>query len=86
MVPLQNTHSADGVIEADRMLMISGTLDDSSFGNASSALYDGKSYYPYIVSSSGSGSAGAVAALFHSLSSFSFTQHRESLPFLRCTY
>ncbi|KAF9050968.1 hypothetical protein BDZ89DRAFT_1056874 [Hymenopellis radicata] len=75
MVPLQNTHSADGVIEADRMLMISGTLDDPSFGNASSALYDGKSYYPYIVSSSGSGSAGAVAALFHSLSSFSFSQH-----------
>ena len=76
MVPLQNTHSGEGVIESDRMLMISGALDDSSFGNASSALYDGQSYIPYIVSSSSAGTAGAVAALFHSFSNFSFAQRR----------
>ncbi|KAK0212989.1 cortical protein marker for cell polarity-domain-containing protein [Desarmillaria ectypa] len=74
MVPLQDTHSSSGVIESDRMLMISGSLDDPSFGNASSALYDGQSYIPYIVSSSNTGSTGAVAALFHSFASFSFTQ------------
>ncbi|KAK0461417.1 cortical protein marker for cell polarity-domain-containing protein [Desarmillaria tabescens] len=74
MVPLQDTHSSSGIIESDRMLMISGSLDDSSFGNASSALYDGQSYIPYIVSSSSTGSTGAVAALFHSFASFSFTQ------------
>lgn len=74
MVPLQDTHSSSGIIESDRMLMISGSLDDPSFGNASSALYDGQSYIPYIVSSSNTGSTGAVAALFHSFASFSFTQ------------
>ncbi|KAF8891660.1 cortical protein marker for cell polarity-domain-containing protein [Infundibulicybe gibba] len=75
MVPLQDTHAANGVIESDRMLLVSGTLADSSFGNASSALFDGQSFIPYIVSTSPSGTAGAVASLFHSIANFSFQQH-----------
>ncbi|KAJ3794740.1 cortical protein marker for cell polarity-domain-containing protein [Lentinula aff. detonsa] len=74
MVPLQDTHAANSIIESDRMLMISGSLDDSSFGNASTALFDGASFIPYLVSSTVSGSAGSVSSLFHSLSTFSFTQ------------
>ncbi|OBZ68009.1 Polarized growth protein rax2 [Grifola frondosa] len=75
MVPLQNTHAANGVIEPDRVLMVSGSLSDSSFGNASSALFDGQTLTPYIVSTSSSGSPGTISSLFHSFSSFSFTQH-----------
>ncbi|KAG6915394.1 hypothetical protein DXG01_011713 [Tephrocybe rancida] len=74
MVPLQDRHSANGVIEPDRMLMVSGLLSDSTFGNASSALYDGQTFIPYISASSASGSSGAVASLFRSFSSFSFNQ------------
>ncbi|KAJ3001333.1 hypothetical protein NUW54_g6493 [Trametes sanguinea] len=74
MVPLQNTHDGNNVIESDRVLMVSGSISDSSFGNASSVLFDGQSFTPYIVSTSESGSPGAVSALFHSLASFSFTQ------------
>ncbi|KAJ3988307.1 cortical protein marker for cell polarity-domain-containing protein [Lentinula detonsa] len=74
MVPLQDTHAANSIIESDRMLMISGSLDDSSFGNASTALFDGASFIPYLVSSTVSGTAGSVSSLFHSLSTFSFTQ------------
>ncbi|KAI9067122.1 hypothetical protein FKP32DRAFT_1588934 [Trametes sanguinea] len=74
MVPLQNTHDGNSVIESDRVLMVSGSISDSSFGNASSVLFDGQSFMPYIVSTSESGSPGAVSALFHSLASFSFTQ------------
>ncbi|KAJ7594821.1 cortical protein marker for cell polarity-domain-containing protein [Mycena floridula] len=75
MVPLQDTHSANGVIEPDRMLMISGLLDDSSFGNASSALFDGQTFFPYITSTASSGSSGTVSSLFHSFATFSFSQH-----------
>ncbi|OCH93126.1 hypothetical protein OBBRIDRAFT_790595 [Obba rivulosa] len=74
MVPLQNTHAANGVIEPDRMLWISGTLTDSSFGNASSALFDGQNFIPYITSASSSGNPGVISALIHSFSTFSFTQ------------
>lgn len=77
MVPLQNTHAANGVIEPDRMLLVSGALTDSSFGVASSALFDGSTFIPYIVTSSSSGTTGYVSSLFHSLTSFSFIQHRK---------
>ncbi|KAG5652238.1 hypothetical protein H0H81_005732 [Sphagnurus paluster] len=76
MVPLQNTHTANGVIEPDRMLMVSGLLDEVSFGSVSSALFDGQTFIPYIASTSATGSPGAVASLFHSFSSFSFNQRR----------
>ncbi|KAJ3504246.1 hypothetical protein NLJ89_g8037 [Agrocybe chaxingu] len=75
MVPLQNTHTANSIIEADRMLMISGALSTSS-GNASSALYDGQTVLPYIVSTSASGTAGSVSSLFHSFKTFSFSQRK----------
>jgi hypothetical protein len=77
MVPLQNTHNANSIIESDRMLMISGLLDDSSFGNASAALFDGQSFIPYITSTSASGSPGVLSALFRSRATFSFAQRRK---------
>jgi len=74
MVPLQNTHSANGIIEPDRMLLVSGFLADSSFGNASSALFDGQNFIPYIMTATASGDPGVVSQLFYSLTTFSFTQ------------
>ncbi|KAJ7078937.1 cortical protein marker for cell polarity-domain-containing protein [Mycena belliarum] len=76
MVPLQDTHSANSIIQSDRMLMISGSLADSSFGNASSALFDGRSFFPYIVSTSSTGATGTVSSLFRSFSDFSFAQRK----------
>ncbi|KAK7448842.1 hypothetical protein VKT23_013571 [Stygiomarasmius scandens] len=74
MVPLQNTHDGNNVIQSDRMLMVSGALDDSQFGNASATLFDGQTFMPYIVSSSFSGSSGSVSSLFRSIEFFSFVQ------------
>ncbi|KAJ7262315.1 cortical protein marker for cell polarity-domain-containing protein [Mycena haematopus] len=76
MVPLQDTHNANSIIQSDRMLMISGSLADPSFGNASSALFDGQNFFPYIVSTSSTGSPGTVSSLFRSLATFSFQQHK----------
>ncbi|PSS37880.1 hypothetical protein PHLCEN_2v348 [Hermanssonia centrifuga] len=74
MVPLQNTHEANSIVESDRMLWISGSLSGTSFGNVSSALFDGEQIIPYIVSASSSGTPGTIASLFFSISNFSFTQ------------
>ncbi|KIJ49491.1 hypothetical protein M422DRAFT_27856 [Sphaerobolus stellatus SS14] len=79
MVPLQDTHPSNGIIEPDRVLLISGSLSSDSFGNASSVLFDGHNFFPYIVSSSSSGGPGFVSQLFSSMSSFSFAQ-RHFLP------
>ncbi|KAI0305506.1 cortical protein marker for cell polarity-domain-containing protein [Multifurca ochricompacta] len=74
MVPLQNEHQAQGIIERDRMLLMSGNIVDSSFGQASSVLFDGQTFIPFIASSSASGTPGSVSGLFNSLANFSFTQ------------
>ncbi len=77
MVPLQNTHASNNVIQSDRVLMVSGLLNDSTFGNAATALFDGQTLTPYIVTTSASGTASFAASLFYSISNFSFIQYRE---------
>ncbi|KAH7905622.1 cortical protein marker for cell polarity-domain-containing protein [Hygrophoropsis aurantiaca] len=74
MVPLQNTHLGNSIIESDRMLMISGALMDSSFGSASAALFDGVNWIPYITAVSTQGTLGLVSSLFYSFANFSFAQ------------
>lgn len=59
------------------MLLISGSLN-SSFGQASSVLFDGEDFIPYVVSESASGSPGVMAGLFNSLANFSFARHSRS--------
>ncbi|KAH9855213.1 cortical protein marker for cell polarity-domain-containing protein [Lenzites betulinus] len=76
MVPLQNTHTGNSIIESDRVLMVSGTLSDSSFGNASAALFDGQTFTPFVISTSESGTPGALAGLFHSFQTIDFTQRK----------
>lgn len=79
LVPLQDTHSANSMIEQDRMLLVSGSLVSSSFGNASTALYDGQTFFPYITTSTSEGTAGLVSSLFTSISNFSFQQRRKCI-------
>ncbi|KDQ21696.1 hypothetical protein BOTBODRAFT_99589 [Botryobasidium botryosum FD-172 SS1] len=73
MVPLQDDHSTNGVIESDRMLMVTGLLASSSW-TVSSALFDGQTFYPYITSATSSGLPGFISTLFHSFANFSFTR------------
>ncbi|KAG2145943.1 cortical protein marker for cell polarity-domain-containing protein [Suillus bovinus] len=76
MVPLLDTHSANSIIESDRMLMISGALSDSSFGSASSVLFDGSSFIPYMAAVTAQGALGSISSLFYSLANFSFGQQQ----------
>ncbi|KAK4684667.1 hypothetical protein P7C73_g5502, partial [Tremellales sp. Uapishka_1] len=71
-VPMSSEHSAEGAIEKDRMLMVSGDLYLENMGNATSALFDGAQWYPYLVGTSSSGTLGAASSLFYSESTFSF--------------
>src|SRR5882762_11616651 len=77
MVPLQNEYQARGVIEGDRMLLMSGNLVDMSFGPTSAVLFDGQDFIPYIISSTSSGDPGSVSGLFNSLANFSFAHRSE---------
>ena len=87
VVPLQDQHTAQGVIQNDRALMISGALRSASLGSVSTALYDGQTFYPYLSTTASDGSPGIVSSLFHSFKSFSFSQRRKPLfPIHPTTY
>lgn len=72
MLPVSSAHNTNSVLEDNRVLLMSGSLASNSFGSASTALFDGATVYPYISTSSSSGSPGFVNGLFYSASSFSF--------------
>ncbi|GAA6002971.1 hypothetical protein JCM10207_001925 [Rhodosporidiobolus poonsookiae] len=71
-VPLQSNHAKNDVLESNRMLMVSGdlTINDTS---VASALYDGQTWYPYLLATSSTGSAGIVSQLFYSITDFSLS-------------
>nr|XP_031864237.1 uncharacterized protein CI109_000149 [Kwoniella shandongensis]KAA5531309.1 hypothetical protein CI109_000149 [Kwoniella shandongensis] len=71
-VPMSDEHTAQGSIENDRMLMVTGDLNLRDSGNVTSALYDGSNWYPYLVATTSTGGLGAASTLFWSQSSFSF--------------
>ncbi|KAL8292370.1 hypothetical protein RQP46_001836 [Phenoliferia psychrophenolica] len=69
-VPLTTDHSSNDVIEKDRMLLVAGdlTINETS---TSTALFDGETWYPYLVSTSALGGAGVVSQFFYSITDFS---------------
>jgi hypothetical protein len=72
-VPLSSEHDASGLIERDRMLMVSGDLYLNDMGNVTSALYDGSNWHPYLVGTSSTGGLASGSSLFWSESSFDFS-------------
>ena len=71
-VPLAKDHDSNGVLESNRMLLVSGNLQINAT-SVSSALFDGASWYPFLVATAASGSAGAVSQLFYSITNFSLS-------------
>ncbi|KIM21794.1 hypothetical protein M408DRAFT_18316 [Serendipita vermifera MAFF 305830] len=76
MVPLQQEHDSTTLVGSDRVLWISGSLAGTNFTHAASALYDGQTLYPYLVTSTSTGESGSVSSFFHSFSSFSFSSRK----------
>lgn len=76
-VPLSEEHDVQGIIQTNRMLWLSGSFSSKNMGTFSSALYDGQTLHPFLLTSTASGDPGAIASFFHSYSTFSFDIHRE---------
>ncbi|GAA6032659.1 hypothetical protein JCM8097_004866 [Rhodosporidiobolus ruineniae] len=78
-VPLQSNHDANDIIESNRMLMVSGdlTINDTL---VASALFDGETWYPYLVATSTTGSAGIISQLFYSITDFSLSGRSHLSP------
>lgn len=77
-LPLSANHDKNDIIESDRMLMVSGALSLQDVGTVSSALFDGSSFTPFISSATADGSAGTLASLFYSSSTFQLAKRKSS--------
>ncbi|KAL8849918.1 MAG: hypothetical protein Q9198_011123, partial [Flavoplaca austrocitrina] len=63
MLGLDDAHDKSDLVGEMMVLLITGSLDVPNFGNASAALYDGKNFIPFVLSTSGNG-PGSLSQLF----------------------
>ncbi|KAI4115147.1 MAG: hypothetical protein LQ345_004199 [Seirophora villosa] len=63
MLSLNDNHAKNDLVPQGMTLLLTGSLSLPNFGNASAALFDGTSFAPFILSTSGSG-PGSLSQLF----------------------
>lgn len=59
-VPINKAHKSNSILENNRLLVVSGALKMRSYGNVSSAFFDGQSWTPFLITTGSSGSPGIV--------------------------
>jgi hypothetical protein len=71
-VPMQPPNGSSLLASSQTMLMVSGRLDIQGYGNVSSALYDGTTWYPSILSTTASGNPGTIRQIFYKAQSINY--------------
>ncbi|RUS16566.1 cortical protein marker for cell polarity-domain-containing protein, partial [Endogone sp. FLAS-F59071] len=61
---LNATDYNSNIVEKGAMLMVVGLLDIYGVGNVSAALFDGVSWYPYLVATGADGGPGVINSIF----------------------
>ncbi|KAI0125913.1 cellular morphogenesis protein [Xylariales sp. AK1849] len=61
---VKTNHDSSSLVDANQVLMITGSLAIPGFGTASSALFNGTTLQPYALSSNTGGAAGSIAKIF----------------------
>lgn len=77
MAPTLSETDSSYFSASNRVLMVTGQLNLASSGQASTAIFDGFSWYPYILSTTSSGAAGTVAGFFYPASMIQFGRRRK---------
>lgn len=63
MLQLTTQHASNPLVDQSMTLLVTGQLDLPTFGNVSAALFNGTTFSPFILSTSGN-SAGSLSQLF----------------------
>lgn len=71
-VGLTKEHAANMVMESNRMLVVSGALNMRTYGNVSTALFDGQFWTPFLLSTRPGGGPGVVRAFTRSVEVLKF--------------
>ncbi|KAK9899042.1 hypothetical protein P389DRAFT_42803 [Cystobasidium minutum MCA 4210] len=76
LAPITSENDNDYFLKNDRVLMVSGQLNLARSGPASSAIFDGSAWYPYLLSTTASGAAGTIAGFFYPANTIQFGRHQ----------
>lgn len=79
MFSLTDDHASSPLVDADRALILAGSLVLPNFGTASAALFDGKTFVPFALTTTADNTAGSIAHMFSEKQNF-FTSKDGSLP------
>ena len=63
MFQLSQKHNSNKLVDSGMVLLVTGQLDLPNFGNVSAALFNGTSFTPFLLSTSGN-NPGSIAQLF----------------------
>jgi hypothetical protein len=64
VIPTTASHDNTALVASNDVLLLTGTINLSSYGNASSVLFNGTSYTPYLITSLNDGGPGTIAGVF----------------------
>ena len=102
VLALSKNHAQTNLVDDDQILLVTGELDLPNFGNSSSALFNGTTFTPFILSNSGN-SPGSLSQIFaqnpitlkpsgmrpvilHPSSSLTYSVHRWSFGCWLCRF
>lgn len=82
---ITTSHDSTTLVDADNVLMITGSVNIPGFGTASSALFNGTTLTPYALTSTSGNTAGSIARVFVQKENFfSKTSKHPPPPSLLC--
>lgn len=73
-------HDSNALLDNSQVLMLTGSILIPGFGTASAAVFDGKKFEPYALTSSSNNNAGSIASIFVERSDFFTANARGHLP------
>lgn len=83
---MQSPNDQSLLSPSQTMLMVNGQLELVGFGNVSSALFDGSTWYPTIVSTTSSGNPGTIRQIFYKAQNINYNVNRKSTFSFHCTH
>ena len=64
VIGVTSNHDSSNLMPNDQVLMLTGSINIASYGNASAALFNGTDFQPFILTNREDGSQGTISSIF----------------------
>jgi hypothetical protein len=64
VLQLSSAHGENDILPQDNVILLTGDIQVTGFGNASAVIYDGETFQPYLLATKSDGSNGLIRGLF----------------------